>query len=62
MAWSDIELAELAICARLGAQQARKDAEGAGAVSVKHAHLRTAELREQLAERIEAARKNQRSV
>lgn len=56
MAWTDTELAELAMCARLGAVQARKDAESADAVSVKHVHIKTAELREQLAERLEAAR------
>jgi hypothetical protein len=57
MAWTDAELAELAQCARLGAVQARKDAQ-AGAVSVKDIHLRMAELRERLAERLEAARKS----
>jgi len=57
MAWTDIELAELAICARYGAQKSREEAEKTSAVSVKHIHLRTAEVRDELARRLEAARK-----
>lgn len=56
MSWTDTELAELAICARYGAQKAREDADRADAVSVKHVHQKTAEAREELARRIEAAR------
>lgn len=55
MAWTDAELAELATCARIGAVQARNDAASA-AVSVKDIHVRLAERREKLAERLEAAR------
>jgi len=57
MAWTDTELAELAMCSRYGATKAREDAERATAVSVKDAHLKTAELREEMARRLEAARK-----
>lgn len=57
MSWTDTELAELALCARLGAVQARKDAAAAGAISVQHVHEKTAALREDLARRLEAARK-----
>lgn len=55
MAWTDTELAELAMCARLGAVQARKDAQAA-TVSVRDIHLKTAELRDQLAQRLDALR------
>jgi len=56
MSWTTTELAELAICARYGAQKSREDAERATAVSVKHIHLNTAALREEMAQRLEAAR------
>lgn len=45
---------EIVMCLRIGAAQARKDAD-AGAVSVRDIHLKTAEYREDLARRLEAA-------
>jgi hypothetical protein len=54
---TDLELSELAMCARLGAKQCRADAEKAATPSVRDIHLGGAKFREELATRLEDERK-----
>jgi hypothetical protein len=54
---TDLELAELAMCARLGAKQCRSDADKAGSTSVREIHMNGAKFREALAARLEDERK-----
>jgi hypothetical protein len=54
---SDMELADLAMCCRIGARLAREDAARATSQDTRAIHERTAEHRERMAERLERARK-----
>jgi hypothetical protein len=54
---TDMELADLAMCCRIGARLAREDAERATSADIRSIHERTAEQRERMAERLERARK-----
>jgi hypothetical protein len=53
---TDMELADLAMCCRIGARMAREDAAKATSSDVRAIHERTAENRERMAERLERAR------
>jgi Ser/Thr protein kinase RdoA (MazF antagonist) len=55
---TDSELAEIAMCLRMDAIRSREEAELATNPDLRATRIKTAELREQLAERIERARRN----